>query len=103
MSTGLGQDSILSSFHPDAPALFNVDTSLERVGQTISPTSIKISNIESRGIIAALLHAGRRAVLRFISPVIGVKDSARLQQATARGGSESVCADEAHVRQAGQT
>ena len=31
---GLGQDSILSAVHPDAPALFNVDTSLERVNYT---------------------------------------------------------------------
>ena len=43
---GLGQDSILSAVHPDAPALFNVDTSLERVSINLTSDLIIVLTYE---------------------------------------------------------
>ncbi|KAF6025218.1 LIG4 [Bugula neritina] len=46
MKLGLGQDSILSAVHPDAPALFNVDTSLERVCLKLRDITKRLHEVE---------------------------------------------------------
>ncbi|XP_067928082.1 DNA ligase 4-like isoform X2 [Watersipora subatra] len=58
MKLGLGQDSILAAVHPDAPALFNVDTSLERV-------CLKLRDIKKR------LHEVEVSLFAPLKPMLG--------------------------------